>query len=64
MSKQFKIEERDGKFVVMVTEPTNRPFWKFWEEKSITSLMKKKDGTLCVYDKRHHAEGAIKFMCK
>ena len=25
---EFKIEEKDGKFIVMVA--TKKPFWKFW----------------------------------
>jgi hypothetical protein len=64
MTKQFKIEEKDGKFIVMVMEPTNRPFWKFWAGKTITSIAKKKDGSECIYSKEHHAENAIKFMTK
>ena len=62
MSKQFKVEARDGKFIVMVTEPTNRPFWKFWEAKNKTSVARKKDGTLCAYDKQHHAEGCMRIL--
>jgi len=62
MSKQFKVEKRNGKFVVMVTEPINRPFWKFWEPKTKTSIAKKKDGNQCVYEKEHYAKSTAKIL--
>jgi hypothetical protein len=64
MTKQFKIEKKDGKFIVMVVEPTNRPFWKFWVGKTVISIATKKDGSECIYSKEHLAKNAINFMNK
>jgi len=64
MTKQFKIEKKDGKFIVMVEEPTNRPFWKFWAGRTVTSIATKKDGSKCIYNREHLAKNAINFMSK
>ena len=59
MNKQFKIEKKDGKFIVMVTEPIIKPFWKFWGPSTVTSIAKKKNGDECIYDKESSAKGCI-----
>lgn len=57
-------EQHDGNFIVMVEKelPIKRPFWKFWGATSkkqwVTAY--KKDGTRCIYDKKHKAEAFVR----
>ena len=60
--KQFKIEELDGKYVVMVEEPISKPFWKFWGPTTQWVKALKKNGTPCEYEKRHHADGCLRIF--
>lgn len=61
-TKQFKIEEIDGKHVVMVEQEIVRPFWKFWGPTTEWVKAKRKDGSVCEYDKRHHADGCLRIL--
>lgn len=58
---EFKIEEKDGKFIVMVA--TKKPFWKFWGDQ-LYVVCTKKDGSLCEYPQRRYAQAYIIFQGK
>lgn len=61
MNKLFKIVEKDGKFIVMVS--TKNPIWKFWAKQTY-EIAVQKNGSLCVYGRLRFAKAYITLQGK